>query len=922
MSPFGARRVYPLSPPAVQSSEEPSAGLLDNAEQPGEGGQAESGSERDSEGDVPQSLLFEQPLEAADDKTSPAAVASEVAKSNHISFRTTPILSSRPRSAYPGSQAPTQIPQYVRHLPSNNDRSSFDIYGLRRKAARPDNWRQASVFGAGLGIGTNGPYQGSDEGTLPAGPRDNIMSAFTSKPDNQHDIAQRAMWKWANVQNMDNFLGRVYSFYTGKGYWCILLARVLNLLSSLFVIVFSTFLFGCVHLQKIPHHPSLSDVIEPQCLSRMSGTMWLYLLAFGSWWIWQAFRFVLELPFLADMHNFYQYLLHIPDTEMQTTSWAHVVQRLIAIREQNPTLSTVSHPRLNAHDIANRIMRRDNYLIALFNKDILNLQVPVFGGPNSILPSFIREIVPGLGVKPVFTRDLEWNVGFCVLNYVFDDQGQVRKKFLRDRQRQDLVVGLRRRFVAMGLLNAVCAPFVLVYLVITYFLRYFEEYHKNPSSIGSRSYTLFAQWKLREFNELPHLFKRRLHATYDDGMAYLDQFPKEKTTMIARFVAFISGSFTAVLVLISVVDSELFNFEITPGRTVFLYITVFGSIFAVSRGMIPDERMVFDPTSTMLRVVEHTHYIPSHWRGNLHTEQVRQEYGQMFELKLTIFFTELLSVLFTPWILLFSLPQSSEAIIDFFREFTVHVDGVGYVCSFAVFDFRKHGNAKYGAPVEGVDDYWVSKEGKMEKSFLNFKANNPEWQPADPSGSLYLSRLHELVPNATRSDADDHNGLPRNSVVDSILQKSALPNFGVTAKRPVQRYNSGLDSNGNEFSIMAQPGARFIPRSMGHPSHLYTESDNGGSQYPLNGDQAGRHQGSANNSSDQENDPLYQDQSLDDHNEQNTTHFSGALDGSYGAGDLVVDTRKTDDEVEGDRNMGVYGLLNRVYELNNPGGVA
>jgi autophagy-related protein 9 len=38
----------------------------------------------------------------------------------------------------------------------------------------------------------------------------------------------------------------------------------------------------------------------------------------------------------------------------------------------------------------------------------------------------------------------------------------------------------------------------------------------------------------------------------------------------------------------------------------------------------------------------------------------------------------------------------------------------------------------------------MSKEGKMEKSFLNFKAAHPEWIPSDPSGSLYLSRMVDL----------------------------------------------------------------------------------------------------------------------------------------------------------------------------------
>ncbi len=59
-----------------------------------------------------------------------------------------------------------------------------------------------------------------------------------------------------------------------------------------------------------------------------------------------------------------------------------------------------------------------------------------------------------------------------------------------------------------------------------------------------------------------------------------------------------------------------------------------------------------------------------------------------------VFLEEVLSVLTTPFILWFSLPNSSERIVDFFREFTVHVDGIGYVCSFAVFDFKRHGKVR------------------------------------------------------------------------------------------------------------------------------------------------------------------------------------------------------------------------------------
>ena len=51
----------------------------------------------------------------------------------------------------------------------------------------------------------------------------------------------------------------------------------------------------------------------------------------------------------------------------------------------------------------------------------------------------------------------------------------------------------------------------------------------------------------------------------------------------------------------------------------------------------------------------------------------------------------------------------------------------------------------------------MSNDGKMEKSFVSFKAAHPEWTPADPTGSLYLSRIADL---SARRHADDHTPRP------------------------------------------------------------------------------------------------------------------------------------------------------------------
>ncbi|KAG8217628.1 APG9-domain-containing protein [Butyriboletus roseoflavus] len=500
------------------------------------------------------------------------------------------------------------------------------------------------------------------------------------KPLRGLDAYEHALWNWVNVYNLDAFLQEVYLYYEGKGIYSIALARGLNILSALLIVF---------------------------CMSRL----------------------------MADI---------------QTISWPEVVRRISTIREDNPITAissaannhaaTPATASLDAHDIANRIMRQENYLIALFNKELLDLHVP--------LPPALKKILHRAGDEGkgrTLTKVLEWNLRFCLMEYLFDSRGRVRKVFLKNKNRTVLIEGLRRRFIFMGILNAVFAPFIVLYMIMYSFFRYFDEYRNNPSSIGNRRYTPFAQWKFREFNELSHLFTRRLDESYPLANIYIGQFPNEKLAIIMRFVAFIAGSYAAVLVLVSVLDPELaIHLEVTPHRTVFFYITVFASILGVARGMIPEENRVFDPELLMTEVIQYTHYMPDEWKDQLHSKQVHQEFGELFTVKVVLFLQEIVSVVTTPFVLWFSLPPCAPAIVDFFHDFTVWIPGRGYICSFAEFDFKRHGNVKFGAPTKIRDERMLSREGKMEKSFLNFKAANPDWNPSDPAGSLYLSRIADI----------------------------------------------------------------------------------------------------------------------------------------------------------------------------------
>lgn len=100
--------------------------------------------------------------------------------------------------------------------------------------------------------------------------------------------------------------------------------------------------------------------------------------------------------------------------------------------------------------------------------------------------------------------------------------------------------------------------------------------------------------------------------SYPFASRYLDQFPKVKMVQVARFVAFVAGAIVAVLAVATLWDSELFlAFEVTKERTVFFYIALFGAIWTISNGSIPDENLVFDPEYALRNVIEYTHYSPA-----------------------------------------------------------------------------------------------------------------------------------------------------------------------------------------------------------------------------------------------------------------------------------------------------------------------
>lgn len=611
---------------------------------------------------------------------------------------------------------------------------------------------------------------------------------------------ERAMWMWANVTNLDIFLQDVYDYYLGNGWYCIALQRFLNLTVVVFVIWLSTFMGNCIDYHKLTNGSSnkLSDVYIEHCYAKTSFIQKLFFTILGLILILRVKHTWEELCDFKEIHLFYKHLLDIKDDELQTISWPQIVKRIIFLKDQhtNAVVSLIednnvidskvtqdlkSKDRLNAHDIANRLMRKDNYMIAIFNKNILNraLTVPAF--------------------KTYFlTKTLEWNLKLCIIDFMFTKEGQLKQSVLSQNNRPKLANSLRKRFKLAGLLSIILTPFLVVYFVLYFFLKFFYDFKTNPGLLNSREYSPFAKWKMREFNELPHLFDERLKFSVEGADEYLEQFPKEMTNIIMKFLSFISGSLLTVLVLFTIFDHENFlNFELTEGRTVLFYISGLGAIFTICKNNISSTNYVFDPEASLKYVSKFTHYLPQSWDGRYHSIEVKQEFCQLYNLKLVLIGKEICSLILLPWMLYVSLPSASEKIIDFFRDFSVHVDGIGYVCSFAMFNLSQdHDKDKKSTRANGI--------GKTKSARYRFDKNLTN-----------LERVHD------ESSADNHHRATVPNIDEEEEDEIANDEyFADNDDKMIKSYIHFLESYGGNKNNSTNDGEFKIPRLNQHATNL------------------------------------------------------------------------------------------------------
>eukprot|EP00069_Balaena_mysticetus_P021000 bmy_13376T0 len=536
----------------------------------------------------------------------------------------------------------------------------------------------------------------------------------------------------------------------------------------LFVVAFTTFLVSCVDYdilfanKMVNHslHPTepvkvtLPDAFLPAqvCSARIqeNGSLITILVIAGVFWVHRLIKFIYNICCYWEIHSFYLHALRIPMSALPYCTWQEVQARIVQTQKEHQIC--IHKRELTELDIYHRILRFQNYMVALVNKSLLPL----------------RFRLPGLGEVVFFTRGLKYNFELILFwgpGSLFLNEWSLKAEYKRGGQRLELAQRLSNRILWIGIANFLLCPLILIWQILYAFFSYAEVLKREPGALGARCWSLYGRCYLRHFNELEHELQSRLNRGYKPASKYMNCFLSPLLTLLAKNCAFFAGSILAVLIALTIYDEDVLAVE-----HVLTTVTLLGVTVTVCRSFIPDQHMVFCPEQLLRVILAHIHYMPDHWQGNAHRSQTRDEFAQLFQYKAVFILEELLSPIVTPLILIFCLRPRALEIIDFFRNFTVEVVGVGDTCSFAQMDWLSGGQTEASV-------YQQAEDGKTELSLMHFAITNPGWQPPRES-TAFLGFLKEQVQRDGAAAGLAQGGLlPENALFTSIqsLQSESEP---------------------------------------------------------------------------------------------------------------------------------------------------
>jgi len=384
-----------------------------------------------------------------------------------------------------------------------------------------------------------------------------------------------------------------------------------------------------------------------------------------------------------------------------------------------------------------------------------------------------------------------------------------------DRTLGTLAASLSQRFRTLAVVGFFFAPLVLSFLLVHVVLEHGEQLRGQRNArdtLGTRTWSNEALYALRGYNEMPHLFRRRLARAYAPATRYAANFRSSSVTILARLFVYCTAALMFALLVFGVVhdDDALTRIDIALGRSGLWWLGVLGAGTAFVRSLLPDENAVFEPRRHLREVAEHTFHMPRLWIGREHTSGVRRDFFRHFTQRWSEVMREMLGVLFTPYLLWSVLPRRAEALLRFIVDNTIEEPRLGHICRFAALRVDLDGDPMYGGryatqhsvPIDPDSVRWLEprdvesqrdaiavarapQHGKLETSLVDFCAQYVSHRPHEATAYFIEQSVRRKTATGTRT------GQPNTEAESSADQETSQP-FSAIRRSHSSSFNEAI----------------------------------------------------------------------------------------------------------------------------------
>ncbi len=503
----------------------------------------------------------------------------------------------------------------------------------------------------------------------------NITSIRSSDTTYQelNDIESQIRVPKKNLVN-DEFLRACYVYYRYHGFAHILLSKLSQIITFLAILLIIFFFTSCVNYSvvlrediqgEINNNLSRSSTIRIEeiiTLSQIINTpkirflfliievpLLLYILL-------QIVSLIRDLPRLFYIRSF---LATKNILRLRFYTWRELLEKTVNI--------TTREERIK---IAAILLQKENYITAILNNYKIN---PRYYTP--IIDFFLSNII---------YRD------------IFSDSGlrEIKNTTTNIISKKYLI-----RYYCCGIFSILLLIPLLIYSLFYYIVQYLDILRTQPSLLMQRSWTLYAQYRYRYFSEYPHLVEERLSVLRPTLDQLFEYFGYSVIDWLREFMRLIVASFLFIILIFGLLqDNNWYRVEFLH-RSLFYY----GGLLTIILSLLRSIR-----TNNSLNIEQIITNLENNFSLELkNAEEIENFYYEVsanYQYVWQIYFNNIFSVIYLPYIFIYYLPKHNEEYINYIRDIT----DKSYQCCYGIFEETK-------------TEYTTNHQLKMEQSSIYFE---------------------------------------------------------------------------------------------------------------------------------------------------------------------------------------------------------